>query len=59
MRNLYNFVKFPKRGRLLEGDSLVSNKVDFKMDARPDREPVQITNEFSNAGVFIGLCYRT
>ena len=59
MRNISNFKKIPKRGRLLEDDGLVSNKVDFEMDAGPDQEPVQITNVFCDAGVFIGLVYGT
>ena len=28
LRNIYNFEKIPERGRLLEGDGLVSNEVD-------------------------------
>ena len=43
----------------MEGDGLVSNKVDYEMDAGPDREPVQITNEFCDAGVLVGLGNRT
>ena len=58
-RNISNFEKIPKRGWLLEGDVLVTNKVDFKMVAGPDREPVQITNDFCDAGVLVELGYRT
>ena len=59
MRNISNFKKIPKRGWLLEGDILVSIKVDFEMVAGPDREPVQITNDFCNAGLHVVLGYRT
>ena len=59
MRNISNFKKIPKRGQLLESDGLVSNKVDFEMDAGPDREPVQITNNFCDAGVLVELGFRT
>ena len=31
MRNISNFEKIPERGRLLEGDGLVSYKVYFKI----------------------------
>ena len=44
---------------MLEGECLVSNKVDFEIDAGPDREPVQITNDFCDAGVLVGLGYWT
>ena len=54
MRNISNFEKIPKRGRLLEGDGLVINKVDFEMDAGPDWKRVQI-NDFYDAGEFIVL----
>ena len=40
VRNISYFEKVPERGRLLEGNSLVSNEVDFKMQARPDWELV-------------------
>ena len=40
-------------------NSLESNEVDLEMDAGPDLEPVQITNDFCVAGIFIGLGYRT
>ena len=55
MRNISNFKKILERGRLLEGDNLVGNKVDFEIEAGPDRKPVQITNVFCDDGVFIGL----
>ena len=35
----------------MEGDGLKGNTVDFKMDAGPDREPVEITAYLCNAGV--------
>ena len=59
MRNISNFEKILKRGWLLESDILVSNKVDFEMVAGPDREPVQITNNFYDAGVLVELGYMT
>ena len=59
MRNISNFEKIPERGRLLEGDGLVSNKVDFKMKVRPDREPVQIMKGFCDARRFLRLGYGT
>ena len=40
------FENIPKRGRLLVDDGLESNKVDFKMDAVPAREPVEIIEYF-------------
>ena len=59
MRNISNFEKILKRGRLLEGDGLVSNKVDFEMDAGPDQMPVQSTNNFCDAIVLLGLSNGT
>ena len=47
--NISNFEKITKNLRRLEGDGLVSNRVDFEMDAGPDQEPVQITNVFCDA----------
>ena len=58
MRNISNFEKIPKRGQLLESDGLVSNKVDFEMDAGPDREPVEISDCLCDAGVHVGFGYR-
>ena len=55
MRNISNFEKIPKRGWLFKGDGLVSNKFIFEWM----REPVQITNDFYDAGVLVGLWYRT
>ena len=46
MWNISDFEKIQKRGRLLEGDGLESNEVNFKMDAGPDREPVEIHRIF-------------
>ena len=48
-----------ERWRLLDGDGLESNKVDFELDVGPDWKPVYILNNFVDAGVFIGLVYRT
>ena len=50
VRNIYNFEKILKRGRLLEGEGLVSNKVGFGMEVGPDREQVHITNDFLMLG---------
>lgn len=33
IRNISDFMKIPKRGRLLVGDGLKSNKVDFKVES--------------------------
>ena len=51
--------KAVSRGKLFQGDGLVSNKADFEMDVGPDREPVQSTNNFCDAWVLVRLCYRT
>ena len=40
MKNISDLENVPKR--LLEGDGLKRNKINFKMDAEPDREPVEI-----------------
>ena len=40
LRNISDFENVLKRGRLLVGDGLESNEVDFKMDAGSDREPM-------------------
>ena len=39
--NIPNFEMFPKRGKLVIGNSLVGNKYDFEADAGPDQEPVK------------------
>ena len=39
----------------MEGDGLVSNKVDYEMDVGPDWEQLQITNDFCEAVVLVGL----
>ena len=46
MRNISYFGKILKRGRLLEGDGLLSKRVDFEIDVGPDREPKQILKDF-------------
>ena len=51
MRNLSDFEKISKRGRLLEEDGLKSNDVDFKVDMGPDRKIVESTEHFLGAGV--------
>ena len=40
------------------GNGLKSNEVDFKVDAGPDREPVEISNCLCDAGVHVGFGYR-
>ena len=42
-----DFENIPKR--LLVGDDLESTEVDFKVDARPDREPMEISNHLRDA----------
>ena len=40
----------------MEGEGLVlSNEVDFKIDAGLERGKVQITNDFCDAGKLVGL----
>ena len=43
---------------LLVGNDLKSNEVDFKVDAGPDRESMEITNHHRDAGVHVGFGYR-
>ena len=43
LRNISDFKNVPKRGWLLVGNGLESNEVDFKVDAGPDRETVEIS----------------
>ena len=43
LRNISDFENVPKRGWLLVGNGLENNEVDFKVDAGPDREPVEIS----------------
>ena len=40
------------------GNGLESNEVDFKVDARPGREPKEITNHLCDADVHVGFNYR-
>ena len=54
MRNISDFENVPNRGWLLEGNGLESNEVDFKVDAGPDRESVEISNCLCDAGVHVG-----
>ena len=58
MRNIFDFENVPKRGWLLVGNGLESNEVDFKVDAGPDMEPVEISNCLCDAGLHVGFGYR-
>ena len=58
MRNISDFENVPKRVWLLVGNGLESNEVDFKVDAEPDREPVEISDCLRDAGVHVGFGYR-
>ena len=40
------------------GNGLEINEVDFKVNAGPDREPMEITNHICHAGVHVGFNYR-
>ena len=40
------------------GNGLESNEVDFKVDAGPDMEPVEISNCLRDAGVHVGFGYK-
>ena len=40
------------------GNGLESNKVDFKVDVGPDREPMEMTNHLCDAGVRVSFGYR-
>ena len=44
MRNISDFENVPKRGWLFVGIGLESNEVDFKVDAGPGMEPMEISN---------------
>ena len=55
MRNISDLKNVPK---MLVGDCLESNEADFKVDAGPDREPMEILNHLCDAGVHVGFGYR-
>ena len=40
------------------GNGIEGNEVYFKVDAGPDREPVEISNCLRDAGVHVGFGYR-
>ena len=40
------------------GNGLKCNEVDFKVEAGPDREPVEFFNCLCDAGVHVGFGYR-
>ena len=40
------------------GNDLESKEVDFEVNARPDREPMEMTNHLRDAGVHVGFGYR-
>lgn len=46
--NISDFEKIIKIGRLLEGDGLESNEVNFKVDADPGRGPKPIDMHHTN-----------
>lgn len=45
MNRCRNFEKFPQIQRLMIGDGLVGNKIDFETDLRPDQDPVKFLSE--------------
>lgn len=51
LRNTSNFEKIPEGGGCRKMTAFVSNMVDLEIDARPDWQPEQITNDFCDAGV--------
>ena len=40
------------------GNGFETNEVNFKVDAGPDREPMEITNQLHDAGVHVGFGYK-
>ena len=55
MTNLSDFDQIPKRGRLLEGNGLKGNEVDYTVNARQHMEPFDSTKYLFDAGVLGGL----
>ena len=58
MRNICDFKNVAKIGRLLVGNGLESNEVDFEGHAGPDQEPMETTNHLCDAGVHVDFGYR-